>query len=125
MSGDIPIGDLQVFDDYVPALDAGNWWITLDQKLQQNGTDVNDKPLGAVQELVVSAPQFAIDPAEVLSTYPPPTSSGEFGDGLPHVVLSEPLLPWERKLDDRTPRRPWLALLVLAPEEIVGGDDTP
>ena len=82
LSADIPVGDIQLYDNYVPALAAGNWYIHVNQTLQQGPTTVKTDPLAAVQEVVVSAPQFSLDPKEITSQYPPPGSSGRYGEVL-------------------------------------------
>src|SRR5215213_3373603 len=104
LTNDIPVGDIQLFDNYVPALDAGNWFIQVNHTLtNKDGAHVNTTedgkpvPLSSLQEFIVSAPQFALDPAEVISKYPPDGSSGRYGEVLPNIVLGEPLLPWERR----------------------------
>lgn len=128
---DIPIGDIEFFDNYIPALDAGNWKIKIDQSVEKDSTALNvDKagnaiPIGTTQEFVVSAPQFSIPPADIVNQFPPTGSTGLYGEVLPHIVLSDALLPWERKMDDSADRTPWLALLVLQPEEITGPQDAP
>lgn len=127
LASDIPVGDLQLFDDYVPALAAGNWRIDATHTLLQGSTPVNDTPFSAAQEFVVSAPQVAIDPGLVVQRYPPPSSTAHYGEILPHIVLSDTMLPWERGMGEETggPRAPWIALLCLSEEEIVGGESNP
>ncbi|MDQ3982848.1 MAG: hypothetical protein M3271_09250 [Actinomycetota bacterium] len=126
MSDGIPTsvaaGTIEFFDDYVPSLDAGNWYVDVGHTICEDTTTVNDEALTAAQEFVVVAPQFSIDPAAVLNQYPPASSTGRYGEVLPHVVLADPMLPWERKLADGSPRCPWLALLVFADGELSGGD---
>ncbi|HEX3789835.1 MAG TPA: hypothetical protein VHW44_18355 [Pseudonocardiaceae bacterium] len=118
---DLPVGDLQLYDNYLPALSPGTWRIEVSHTLA--GVDTGS--LGATQEFVVSAPQFALDPAVVLSQYPPAGSTGSFAQVLPHIVLTDPLLPWERQLTGAAQAQPWLALLVLRDDELVGGTDSP
>lgn len=120
----IPVGHLQLYDDYLPGLGAGNWFLGVHHEVRDPTTQapINTEALAAKQAVVVSAPQFAIDSTELLSTYPPAGSTGQYGNVLPNVVLSEPMLLWERKIESVAGvRQPWLALLVLAPEEIDGG----
>jgi hypothetical protein len=123
LTNDIPVGDIQLYDNYVPALDAGNWFIQVNHTLTQNSTPVNTDPLSSLQEFIVSAPQFALDPTEIISKYPPNSSTGRYGEVLPNIVLGEPLLPWERKITDTNNREPWLALLVFEEAELIGGDE--
>src|SRR4051794_14477509 len=110
LTKDLPVGDLQLYDDYVPSLDAGNWHIEVKHTLAKGPSPINTDDLSARQEFVVSAPQFAIDPAEILSQYPPDGSVGKYGEVLANIVLKEPALPWERKIDAAgDSRQPWLA----------------
>lgn len=131
LSADIPIGDLKLFDNYVPALSAGNWRIEASHAVTQNGVniavDAQGTPdvLGAAQEFLVSAPQVAIDTGSIVNRYPPAGSSAPYGEVLPHIVFSDPMLPWERAMappGDSGPRQPWLALLVLTEAELIGGE---
>lgn len=127
-AADIPIGDLQLFDNYVPALPAGNWMIDVEHSLKHGNETLNDVPLAQSQEFVVSAPQFTIDPGIVVNRYPPANSTARYGEILPHIVLSDPLLPWERSMgdaEDSPVRTPWLALIVLTDDEILGAATSP
>ncbi|HEU5269771.1 MAG TPA: hypothetical protein VFU36_07595, partial [Jatrophihabitans sp.] len=117
----IPVGDLQFYDNYVPALAAGNWRITVGHSLA--GVATGD--LGAVQRLVVSAPQFAMDSTVILNQYPPAGSTGQYAQVLPHIVLNDALLPWERTMTGSANTQPWLAVLVLGEDELIGGTDSP
>ncbi len=111
----VAVGDVQLYDDYVPAVFGGDYQITVGH----DAPAVLSQPATAAQRFTVSAPQFAVDPGEVVQSYPPDCSTGQFGDVLPFVVLSTPELPWEREVP--TPGTPWLALLVLGDDEIIGG----
>ena len=121
LTPNIPVGDLQFYDNYVPALAAGNWHISVRHTL--DGIDTGD--LGATQEMVVSAPQFAMDTTSILNQYPPASSTGQYAEVLPHIVLNDALLPWERAMTGSTNTQPWLAVLVLAEDELIGGTDSP
>lgn len=128
---ELPVGDLRFYDDYVPALDAGKWSIRVDHEVEHAGAplnvdaDGNVVALGAVQEVVVAAPQFTIAPSEIVNRYPPPGSTGRYGMVLPHIVFNDPMLPWERRMKGDGARAPWLALLVLGDDELVGGESSP
>jgi hypothetical protein len=123
LENDIPVGDIKLYDDYVPALDAGNWYIQVNHTLQHASTAINADTLSSLQEFIVSAPQFALDSTEIISKYPPEGSTGRYGEVLPNIVLGEPLLPWERSVAATVNREPWLALLLFADDELIGGDD--
>jgi hypothetical protein len=128
MSGaPIPAGDIRFYDGYKP-LGAGDYTLTATQVV--TSTDAAH-PLSqtttATQAFSVAAPRFALDPTEVQSMYPPANASGPYGAILPHVVLTERALPWERALADNyphpanpnAPAYPWLALLLFADGELI------
>ncbi len=124
----IPLGDLQLYDNYIPALSAGNWRIKVSHTLTgSDGKLINkdEDTLEASQEFVVSAPQFVINPNEIINQYPPANSAGRYSEVLPHIVLKEPLLPWERGMKGQDRAVPWLALLVFQEHELVGGPNSP
>nr|WP_223243977.1 hypothetical protein [Streptomyces sp. CBMA156] len=116
-------------DRYLPALPAGNYRIEATHTLR-TGTDGSARtvagPFRAVQRFTVRAPQVSIDATTaVVAKHPPDTAAGRFADVLPHLVLGDPLLPWERPLHGAGAGTPWLALLVLTDDQLVGGDTSP
>jgi hypothetical protein len=117
----LPVGDVQFLDNLIPALAAGNYTIQVAQTL--SGIDTGD--LGTTQAFVVAAPQVSVDAIDVNSTYPPQNLTGQYGDVLPHIVLNEALLPWERPLDGNDRSIPWMALLIFSPDELAGDSDQP
>ncbi|SHM65314.1 hypothetical protein SAMN05444266_109355 [Chitinophaga jiangningensis] len=114
----LPVGDLQFFDNYVPVLSPGNYFINVTHTLTATGAT----PFTAQQEFVVTAPQFAIDPTQVVNMYPAAGSTGQYGQVLPNIVLNDPSLPWERSMT--VTNTPWLALLVFQDTELNPGTDT-
>ncbi|NTU53916.1 MAG: hypothetical protein HGA97_09520 [Chlorobiaceae bacterium] len=123
MPNDIPVGDLQLYDNYVPQLEAGNWSVKVEHTLTaKDGKRVNGDTLSAQQEFVVSGPQFSFDPNQVINRYPPSGGTGRYGEVLPHIVLNDPMLPWERKMVDAYNRQPWIALMVFEESELIGGE---
>jgi hypothetical protein len=126
MSVTLPFGDIEFFDNQIPGVTAGNYWITVGQALTDVGSGgrIDDGDLAAHQEFVVGAPQFTLPDGDVVSMHPPANSTGQFGEQLAHVVLREPALPWERAMTDRAHTEPWLALIVLTPDEFIGGSGT-
>ncbi len=121
ISQDIPAGDFQLFDHYVPALQGGSHFINITQNIKEGSTTINDKEITSSQEFVVSAPQFFIDSSQVINRFPPAGTTGLYGDVLPHIVLKDPSLPWERNMGESG--RPWLALMVFEEDELNDGDD--
>ncbi|GAA1957068.1 hypothetical protein [Catenulispora subtropica] len=114
---DLAPGQLAFHDDDVPAFPAGVYQITAHQDLSAATDGYFTKP--AVQDFEVRAPQFALDPGETASLYPPADTAGDYSEVLAHIVLTEPTLPWERDIPGTDMRTPWFALLVLTDAEIV------
>ncbi|HST60254.1 MAG TPA: hypothetical protein VLK84_16225 [Longimicrobium sp.] len=127
-NGPIPAGDIQFYDSYLPLLEAGDYTITAKQ--QVDSTDAAH-PLSTsfqlTQPFSVVAPRFALAPAQVQSVFPPANASGQFTQNLPHVVLMERALPWEREIganvkpppaNPNVKAYPWMALLVFTADEI-------
>ncbi|WP_018501792.1 hypothetical protein [Parafrankia discariae] len=124
----IPLGDIELHDHYLPALRAGDYRIEVTHTLRggaQDGAPVVGGPFTAAQKFTVRGPQVRIDADAVVAKQPPDASSGRFAEVLPHVVLGDPMLPWERPLGGASRDTPWLALLVLTDDQLVGGLTTP
>ena len=117
-----PVGSIQFFDGYFPALDANTYTIALTHTLSGNSSA--PAPFAVTQQVTVQAPEFTIDSGIVQSFYPPNGSSDIYAEKLPFVVLTDPSLPWERSLvpnqDQPDPANPtaWMALLVFAEGEM-------
>ena len=111
--------EIRFYDDYRPLLGAGDYTLQIDQQI--DSTDAAhplSKSVSTNQPFFVAAPRFALADAEVLQRFPPPNGNGIFADNLPHIVLMERALPWERSLPGGG-SAPWLALLVFTEDEIV------
>ncbi|MER7847895.1 hypothetical protein ABTZ03_28580 [Kitasatospora sp. NPDC096077] len=80
------------------------------------------------QTLVTGTPRFSVSGADVCGCFPPPGGSGEYGYLLPFVSFGDPYLPWEHELlpgghtDPTWAEWPWMALLVIAEDELDAGD---
>jgi hypothetical protein len=122
-NGSIPVSDIRFYDNYQPPLDAGDYVISVHQKVDSTALAGDGKPLNttfpAQQSFSIKAPRFALDPGDIHSVFPPAGSSGMFDQNLPHVVLTKRNLPWERYLVAENKTTPWLALLLFSPDEIV------
>jgi hypothetical protein len=124
----IPLGDIRFYDSYLSLLDAADYTISVHQHVES--TDAQH-PLSqgkdVVQPFSVIAPRFALDPSEVQSVFPPANAVGPFVQNLPHIVLMQRALPWERELGDALPKPanpnveayPWVALLLFTEDEIL------
>ncbi|QNP74856.1 hypothetical protein IAG44_39030 [Streptomyces roseirectus] len=124
----IPIGDVELHDHYLPALPAGDYRIEATHALR-TGPEASAQAVGgtfrAVQRFTVRAPQVAVDTTAVVARQPPDSSEGRFAEVLPHLVLGDPMLPWERELSGADRSTPWLALLVLTDDQLIGGTASP
>lgn len=121
-------GEVQVNSFWAPTLQAGSsYTIAVTQKVTQKDASqsTSSLTLESKQQFGVAAPQLNLPEGSIYSVYPPPGYSEE-ARILPHVVLSDPHLPWERALGGRQPelpdrdrnRVPWLALLLLSHDEL-------
>jgi len=112
-------GTLTFADSFTGGLQPGSYSITVTQSVDAAGAaPLSSKP----QPFIVTAPQFAIDPSIVRTTQPASgVSTGADYCVLPHIVLDDHALPWERVpagLPAGAPTTPWLALLVFADGEV-------
>ncbi len=119
-----PLGALQIFDGYFPALPAKNYTLTLDHAVHPPAGETAGS-YNVTQAIEVVAPQFSIDTTIVQSVFPPAGGTDHYDETLPFIVLSDPALPWERALDPLNPGKanpakptPWMALLIFADGEI-------
>ena len=90
-----PTGQEQLYNFYLPSLESGEHTITVTQTIKRS--DGQDETLipEATQDFEVVGPRFSLPDGEVHSTYPP-QGHGDHLNILPHVVLEDPHLPWER-----------------------------
>lgn len=116
---------------YKPGLTAGPHTITVSQNIAApagaTGPD-NTLVLSSTQKFNVVAPRYSLPSGEIHSVYPPQGHADHL-DILPHVVVTDPLLPWERigspsenqqstSSDEQRNRVPWLALLTFTQDEV-------
>jgi hypothetical protein len=112
---DVPTGQMRLVSFYQPGIGDGAYDVTLKQTVAAPGATVAP----VTRRFVVAGPRFALDPADVHAQYPPAAASGPFADVLPHVVLTERLLPWERPCPPLPTTTPWLALLTFQDGELL------
>jgi hypothetical protein len=119
----LPLGDIRFFDNYVPAIEADDYTISVTQTAHSGDTaHTLDQRFTATQDFTVLAPRFALPAADVQSVFPPDNATGVFDQSLPHVVLTQRALPWERLIkegDETTSGVPWVALLLFTEDEII------
>ncbi len=125
----LPAGDIQFFDDFMPALEDGTYQVTITQEVNEvidsatNVTQPLTDPYVQQQFFTVQGPRFTLQVSEVYSVFPPSNSLANYAGVMPHIVLNKRTLPWERTLDGLNPgpdNQPWLALLLFEADEIIG-----
>ncbi len=116
-------GFFELYPAARPALPAGSYTAGSSQKLVAQTPHDGDQtiPVDDTEfHFDIVAPRYVMPPDQILSTFPPATSQGDWRERLPQIVLKRRTLPWERNPDptvlpENAP--PWLALVVLADGE--------
>ena len=132
-TGSIPLGDIQFYDNYVPPLLAGDrYTLAVSQAVTSSQTPTPRRRRRCRRRSRrrrtsgCSAPRFTLPAGAVHAAFPPANASGFFGQNLPHVVLSQRVLPWERTLASGVPANsPWMARLLLTADQIIPPAGTP
>ncbi|WP_347557372.1 hypothetical protein [Robbsia sp. KACC 23696] len=115
-----------------PILPAGKHTITVTQDIVPPSGPHPVESFMRAQTLRVDGPRYTLNPTLVHAVHPPVGHQSDYTDTLPHIVLTDCTLPWQRfaqstecaaqsahtsappVLDDR---KTWLALLVLPMED--------
>lgn len=115
-------GQQKLYSFYAPSLEAGDFTINTTQKIKVPSGE--EKIVKSSQTFTVVAPRFTLPVGSIHSVYPSPGRT-EPVKTLPHVVLNDPHLPWERdslatkkESDGEQNKVPWLAVLVFTQEEL-------
>jgi hypothetical protein len=111
-------GKFVLYSRIEPPLKAGDYRLTAEQKLSAQGASgALDSAALPVEDLPihfrVRSPRFALPPDQVLSTFPPANSEGNYGMRLPQIVIKRRTLPWERRVSETNTQAPWLALVLI------------
>jgi hypothetical protein len=127
-SGSLAPGQMVFYDDYVPALEAGDDYV-IEMKQEAPVADSGNKEsYSTSQRFSVQGPRYALPSEDVFSIFPPDRSQGIFHQFLPHVVLTKAELPWEQNIfndkSSQSGQTPWLALLLFVENEQTGGQPT-
>jgi len=116
-----PSDKLVFHDRHEPLLKADDYDLTIRQDLEI--TDKAKASAEAVLKLRVSGPQLTLPPGTVATSFPAHLASGRFDTVLPHVVVSDHMLPWQRLPEaGGATGNPWLVLLVLSAAELARQD---
>ncbi|KAK6499544.1 hypothetical protein TWF506_004173 [Arthrobotrys conoides] len=109
-------GEMKLFSSFIPSLSSGDYTVVIDHKLDLEG--FAQKPLLSTKEFRITAPRYALAPGDVYSSFPHP-GHGEEAKVLPHILLSDPHLPWARSLGAPMEKEhPWMGILSFATEEL-------
>lgn len=119
-------GEQQLLSFYKPGLEVGIHKVAVTQDIDANGQTMK---LESPQQFNVVAPRFTLPAGSIHSTYPPP-GRADHVEILPHIVLTDPHLPWERTASKQSPlpkdhnrnKVPWLAVVVFTQEELHLGE---
>jgi hypothetical protein len=119
----------------VPGLPAGEFKLTVSQRLKKDEIQINDEPLINEYTFAVLGDRFRLkNPAEVLYTvFPEDSGRGEYDTVLPHVVFTKSTFPWTRYPTSTEPERPpagaateanvptWLSVLLFDEDDLTPG----
>lgn len=115
------IADIQFCDNYLPALVADTYTITVSHQITaKQSNDLPTDPFTQTQQFAVEGPRFNLNATDIQTQFPANKSQGQFDQQFPYIVLTKRALPWERLLQpggDKT--IPWMALLVFQESEII------
>ena len=120
MAQDLVAGNVRFSRYWRAPIEAGEYKIAVQQTVAE--LQESAKPAApftaAAFDFVVSGPRFALNPADIYSVYPSEGATGDFERSLPHIVLSRPTIPWERRLSPTSPdHQPWMALLLFSTKD--------
>lgn len=120
---------LEFIENHLPGLKAGQYRFSAKQTIKGTGIGDNDSfelSLPSFQ-VKVAGERLAINPAEIVSVFPPDNSLGHYTNVLPHIAFKRDTLPWEwgivmgadDSLKEQLEKTPWLVLLVLNEDEFL------
>lgn len=118
------VSNVEFLSHQNPPLAAGEYEVSFVQSIEPpNGFSGPEKPFKSSQKFTVQGPTFKLDPVNDIDSVFPAPGHSEHANTLPHIVFSDPILPWERKLGDGSKTdefnsTPWLALLTFTEEEL-------
>jgi hypothetical protein len=120
---DLKPGQIAFYEAVRPPLPAQDYLLVAEQTVNGLPPDQGTPTYTLNQRFTVAAPRFTLNGSAVQSTWPPPSTQGNYADSLPHVVLNQRSLPWARTLDDipaGDDAPPWMAVLLCEESELAG-----
>jgi hypothetical protein len=117
------VSDIRFIASLRPSLPAGLYSVRVGQRLQSGALDAAFGVLAGAPDLQfdASGPRTELPPNSVAARFPVPGASVKLPGALPHIILSDPTLPWLRSPwapADSDPSASWLALILLCGAEI-------
>lgn len=111
---------LRFLDNCLPPLQDGNYRLRVTQTVTDGSNELFSNT--AIQTFTIAGERYRLPEQEILAVFPPPDSTGDHSNVLPHVVLRRSTLPWERSasvdpVDPNKTDTPWLAILLFDEEE--------
>jgi len=95
---------------YVPALEAGSYSVSMTQTVQM---DKEVQHFATQRTFHVAGERFGLNPQDIYAVFPPAGSLGDHATVLPHIIVTNSTLPWEREAQrDNAQSAPWLALVL-------------
>src|SRR4051812_11205531 len=101
-----------------PGLKDGSYTVTAQIVIDPG---VANAPAFAVVQktLQVGSDDPTLPPGSLVSVFPPENESGDYASQLPHVVLNNPTLPWQRRpTPNAADDTPWMTILLLTDAEL-------
>lgn len=82
----------------LPGLTAGEYQLDISQRVDDSeGNPISDDALHNSYSFAVLGDRFFLrNPATIYTTFPAENATGEFSATFPHVVFTNPMLPWTR-----------------------------
>ncbi len=98
-NGDVTEKDITFIQYLKPQLKDGIYAIEANQTISSTTSKITKTIFQSKKQFDVRGERFSINPAEIVSVFPPDNSLGEYSNVLPHVILRKETLPWERDLN--------------------------
>lgn len=113
----LSVGELRLFSFYAPSILSGpTYQIQAAQTLTASLAITIPAP--SPQKFTIFAPHAKLEPGDIHSVFPAPGHSA-LSRTLPHVVFTNPYIPWERGASSASKSRiPWLAVIAFDPAEL-------